>query len=233
LQNLAKLRALPPTDRRLRQEFFDIVCEVRYQKEAGAERHPQWQDGSRNSTIMMELISWADLFKWVIVLDERLWVLESFFQQVRSASLRKKYPNTILTENGQFVVINALIYYSQTLFESMGLDYDMQLVLSGVLNVTQLVGVSSSPWTMDRFGRRALLLLGSVTMTISHFIIAILVGLYDKDWPAHRGQGWTRVAFLFFFIFFTCFVLEYHGVLCNGPYQLVRMLISNFAFSFS
>jgi MFS family permease len=57
LQNLAKLRAFSPTDRRVRQEFFDIICEVRYQKEASAKRHPQWQDGSRKSAIMMELIS--------------------------------------------------------------------------------------------------------------------------------------------------------------------------------
>lgn len=62
----------------------------------------------------------------------------------------------------QFVGINALIYYSPTLFQTMGLNYSMQLIMSGVLNVTQLVGVSSSLWTMDRFGRRPLLLWGSI-----------------------------------------------------------------------
>ena len=62
----------------------------------------------------------------------------------------------------QFVGINALIYYSPTLFQTMGLNYSLQLIMSGVLNVTQLVGVSSSLWTMDRFGRRPLLLWGSL-----------------------------------------------------------------------
>jgi MFS family permease len=82
----------------------------------------------------------------------------------------------------------------------MGLNYDMQLVMSGVLNVTQLVGVATSLWTMDRFGRRPLLLWGSVGMTVSHMIIAILVGKFDKSWPAHKTQGWVSVAFLLFYM---------------------------------
>ncbi|KAK5017942.1 hypothetical protein LTR16_002027, partial [Cryomyces antarcticus] len=45
----------------------------------------------------------------------------------------------------QFVGINALIYYSPTLFQTTGLDHSMQLIMSGVLNITQLVGVSI--WT--------------------------------------------------------------------------------------
>ena len=82
----------------------------------------------------------------------------------------------------------------------MGLDTDMQLIMSGVLNITQLVGVSSSIWTMDRFGRRPLLLCGSILMTISHVIIAALVGIYSSNWPAYRAEGWTSVAFLLFYM---------------------------------
>lgn len=78
----------------------------------------------------------------------------------------------------------------------MGLDYDMQLLMSGILNVTQLVGVTTSVWTMDSLGRRPLLLGGALVMTISHVIIAVLVGLYSENWPAHRPQGWVSVAFL-------------------------------------
>ena len=42
----------------------------------------------------------------------------------------------------------------------MGLNYDMQLIMSGVLNITQLVGVATSVWTMEAFGGRPLLLIG-------------------------------------------------------------------------
>lgn len=82
----------------------------------------------------------------------------------------------------------------------MGQDHSMQLILSGVLNIAQLVGVSTSIWTMDRFGRRPLLLWGSAAMTISHIIISIMVGLYSSNWPAHTAQGWTSVAFLFVYM---------------------------------
>lgn len=82
----------------------------------------------------------------------------------------------------------------------MGLDYSLQLIMSGVLNVTQLLGVITSLWTMDRFGRRPLLLWGSMFMTLSHLIIAILVGKFSSDWPGHRAAGWVSVAFLLFYM---------------------------------
>lgn len=93
-----------------------------------------------------------------------------------------------------------MIYYSPTLFETMGLDYNMRLIMSGVLNITQLVGVSSSLWTMDRFGRRPLLLAGSAFMFIAHLIIACLVGKFSDNWPAHRPEGWASVAMLLFYM---------------------------------
>jgi hypothetical protein len=89
-----------------------------------------------------------------------------------------------------------LNYLFRTLFKTMGLDYNLHLIMSGVLNITLLIGVSTSIWTMDALGRRLLLLAGSLGMIISHIIIVILVGRSDNDWPAHRPEGWASVAFL-------------------------------------
>lgn len=61
-------------------------------------------------------------------------------------------------------------------------------------------------------------------MTISHFIIAILVGLYDKDWPGHRAQGWTSVAFLF--LYMLCFGASWGPVpwaIPAGVYQVFAL----------
>ena len=96
--------------------------------------------------------------------------------------------------------INALIYYSPTLFETMGLDREMQLIMSGILNVTQLLGVSTTVWTMDYVGRRALLLLGSIVMALCHIIISFLVYYYGNDWPGHRLEGWTSVSLLLLYM---------------------------------
>ncbi len=80
----------------------------------------------------------------------------------------------------------------------------MQLILSGILNVTQLVGVSTSIWSMDKIGRKPLLMYGSFFMFISHLVIAILVGKFSNDWPSHRTASWLSVGFLFFYMLSVC-----------------------------
>lgn len=93
-----------------------------------------------------------------------------------------------------------MIYYAPTLFETMGLEYNMQLIMSGVLNCTQLAGVMTSLWTMDRIGRRPLLLWGSLVMFLSHLVISVLVGKFSYDWQSHRPEGWASVASLLIFM---------------------------------
>jgi len=180
LTSLAKLRQCSQDDPRVIQEWYDIRAEAAFQKEVLAERHPKLQTRTKSNRIKLELSSWADCFKRGCWRRTHVGVGLMFFQQ--------------------FVGINALIYYSPTLFQTMGQDYDMQLILSGVLNIAQLVGVTTSIWSMDKLGRRPLLLWGSALMFISHFIIAVLVGLFSDNWPAHKTQGWVSVAFLFLYM---------------------------------
>lgn len=78
----------------------------------------------------------------------------------------------------------------------LGMDYNMQLIMTGVINIAQLIGVISSIWTMDRLGRRTLLLTGSALMFVSHLIIAGLVKSFSYDWQAHAVAGWVCVLLL-------------------------------------
>ncbi|CAG7953212.1 unnamed protein product [Penicillium nalgiovense] len=180
LDSLCRLRSLPASDRRIRQELMDIQAEVRFHQQMNREKHPNLQDGGTKSSILQELSSWADCFKKGCWRRTHIGIGLGFFQQ--------------------FIGINALIYYSPTLFKTMGLDRSMQLIMSGVLNIVQLVGVTTSIWTMDVVGRRKLLLSGAALMAISHIIIAALVGTYSDDWPSHKAEGWTSVAFLLFYM---------------------------------
>ena len=82
----------------------------------------------------------------------------------------------------------------------MGLSYNMQLILSGILNCTQLVGVITSLYTMDKLGRRPLLLFGSISMTICHIIIAVLVGLHFGHWAGFEDQATVAVVFLLIYM---------------------------------
>jgi MFS family permease len=89
----------------------------------------------------------------------------------------------------QFVGINALIYYSASLFETLGLAYNTRLIMGGVMNVCQLVGVTPSFLLLDVVGRRTLLLWGSVGMTICHVVVAALVGTYTGKWESNQDKG--------------------------------------------
>ncbi|KAJ9497577.1 hypothetical protein H2202_007001 [Exophiala xenobiotica] len=183
LQALVKLRRVPVDDPRIQAEWYDIRAEVAFHKEIAEKKHPNLGavgHRTRWQAVRLELATYADCWRQGCWRRTMVGVGLMFFQQ--------------------FVGINALIYYSPSLFQSFGLDYNMQLILGGVLNVTQLVGVSTSLYTMDKFGRRPLLLIGSVCMTIAHVVIAVLVGLYYNNWTDHQTQGWVAVAFLFFYM---------------------------------
>lgn len=181
LEVLSRLRRLPPTDSRIYQEWCEIRAEVAFTREVNAEKHPELQEPTRANRVKLEIAAWGDCFKHGCWKRTVVGVGIMFFQQ--------------------FVGINALIYYSPSLFKTLGQGYEMQLLLSGIINCTQLVGVATSLWTMDRFGRRPLLLVGAALMFIAHFIIAVLVGRFGQDWSAYATEGWVAVAFLFFYMF--------------------------------
>ncbi|KAF4459331.1 Sugar inositol transporter [Fusarium albosuccineum] len=180
LQTLAKIRQLPATDNRVMREWCEIRAEVAYRKEVTEKKHPKLLQPGLGNAIKLQVSLYADCWKMPIYKRTQVAVGLMFFQQ--------------------FVGINALIYYSPTLFATMGLDYEMQLTMSGVLNVCQVVACIWSLWGMDRFGRRKLLLGGGVCMFLSHFIISILVGKYSGRWADNTAAGWASVAFLLFFM---------------------------------
>ncbi|KAL1882481.1 hypothetical protein Plec18167_002897 [Paecilomyces lecythidis] len=180
LQVLSKVRRLPANDPRVVQEWVEIRSEVAFRKELSVERHGNLDKPSRWSRIKLHIVEYMDCFRPGCWKRTHIGIGLMFFQQ--------------------FGGVNALIYYSPTLFSKMGLDYEMQLTMSGVLNICQVVACLWSLWGIDRFGRRPLLIGGAILMVISHSIIAILVGLFSKSWKSHQAEAWTSVAFLLFFM---------------------------------
>lgn len=176
LRTLSRLRQLPPTDRRVESEWLDILAEARSQQQVLIERHSSIMHPTLIHKVRLELASWTDCFK--------------------GGCWRRTVIASGITFFQQFVGINALIYYSPMLFAKMGLDYDMELQMSGVLNIMQLVGIITSVWTLDTVGCRQLLLFGSMAMLTCHVLVAALVGRFSGDWAAHSAGGWVSVAFL-------------------------------------
>ncbi|TQS32114.1 hypothetical protein Golomagni_07580, partial [Golovinomyces magnicellulatus] len=177
LKSLSKLRGLPTTEHRVQQEYKSILTEVEFQRLSQESEHP----GARG--LKLEILLWSDLLK------PRMWrrtivaVGVCFFQQ--------------------FSGINAFIYYAPTLFRSIGQSDEMSLVLSGVFNTLQLVAVVLCFIIIDKAGRRPLAILGGFGTATCYIIIAVLAGLYSKDWSSHVAAGWacTAMAFLFIMVF--------------------------------
>ncbi|MFB2922100.1 sugar porter family MFS transporter [Aerosakkonema funiforme] len=76
----------------------------------------------------------------------------------------------------QFVGINVIFYYSSILWRAVGFserDSLLITVITGVVNiVTTFIAIS----TVDKFGRKPLLLLGSIGMTVTLGMLALMFG---------------------------------------------------------
>lgn len=88
------------------------------------------------------------------------------------------------------------IYYSPTLFETLGLDYEARLNYSGIVNIMQLVGTTMSFFVIDRLGRKPLLLIGSTGMVIEMVVVSALTAQFSSDWPAHQSAAKAAIAML-------------------------------------
>jgi hypothetical protein len=67
----------------------------------------------------------------------------------------------------------------------LGLDYELRLTLSGVMNVVQIAGVIPAIFLLDKLGR---LYFGSFGMMSSHFIVAAMIGEFSGESQRYGPQ---------------------------------------------
>ncbi|KAL1692716.1 general substrate transporter [Schizophyllum commune] len=192
LRTIAQLRNLPVDDYRVQAEYISIITDNQVTQEAAARRHPAlFPDASQKgegvapkrsllTDLKLEVVGWRDAFSKRYIKRTHVACGIAFFQQ--------------------FLGINALIYYSPSLFTSLGLTLDTSLLMSGVMNVLQLVGCLPATLALDKLGRRTMLLWGAAICLAAHVIIASIVGAFYTNWPAHAAGGWAGVAFIFVYM---------------------------------
>jgi MFS family permease len=86
----------------------------------------------------------------------------------------------------QFDGINAVLYYTADIFRMAGADKASALMQSVLIGFTLLVMTIVGMALIDRVGRKALLLAGSVTFVLSHVLAAWVF--------ATHAQGWIVIA---------------------------------------
>ena len=76
----------------------------------------------------------------------------------------------------QFVGINVIFYYSNILWEAVGFSEDDSFVITVITSVVNIATTLIAIATVDRFGRRPLLLIGSVGMAVTLGTMAVIFG---------------------------------------------------------
>jgi SP family sugar:H+ symporter-like MFS transporter len=76
----------------------------------------------------------------------------------------------------QFVGINVIFYYSSILWQSVGFSESNSLLITVITGVVNIVTTFIAIATVDKFGRKPLLLLGSIGMTITLGTLAVVFG---------------------------------------------------------
>ena len=109
----------------------------------------------------------------------------------------------------QFVGINVIFYYSSVLWRSVGFSEQNALIITAITGATNILTTILAILMIDRFGRRPLLLAGSVGMTISLGLMALMfatAGLDADGQPVLEGASGVVAlvsanTFVFFFGF--------------------------------
>ncbi len=72
----------------------------------------------------------------------------------------------------QFVGINVVLYYAPRIFESMGVGRDTSMLQTIVMGFVNIAFTLVAIFTVDKFGRKPLLIIGSIGMAIGMFAIS-------------------------------------------------------------
>lgn len=74
----------------------------------------------------------------------------------------------------QFVGINVALYYAPRIFESMGAEKDASMLQTVVMGLVNVIFTVIAILTVDKWGRKPLLMVGSIGMAIGMFAIGLL-----------------------------------------------------------
>ncbi|CCH79428.1 Putative carbohydrate transporter (Glucose transport protein) [Nostocoides japonicum T1-X7] len=76
----------------------------------------------------------------------------------------------------QFVGINVIFYYSNVLWEAVGFSENDSFIITVITSVVNILTTLIAIATVDRVGRKPLLLIGSAAMTVALGVMAVIFG---------------------------------------------------------
>lgn len=184
---IARLRGQPESSEYVQSEVTEIVANEEYER------------ALIPSTTWFG--SWANCFKG------SLWSGKS--------NLRRTILGTSLQMMQQWTGVNFIFYFSSTFLQSTGAVKNVFLT-SMIFTIINVLSTPISFYTVEKFGRRTILIIGAAGMLVCQFVVAI-VGVsagFDHTHPAptpenpnatkpnNIGAVNAQIAFIAIFIFF-------------------------------
>ncbi|KAM6566191.1 hypothetical protein CsatA_025319 [Cannabis sativa] len=89
----------------------------------------------------------------------------------------------------QFTGINAIMFYAPVLFNTLGFGADASLYSAVITGAVNVISTVVSIYSVDKVGRRALLLEAGVQMFLSQSVIAVILGIKLQDHSDDMSKG--------------------------------------------
>ncbi|CZR50422.1 probable monosaccharide transporter [Phialocephala subalpina] len=166
---LSRVRGQPQESEYIQQELAEIVANHEYEMSVIP------QSGYFSS--------WANCFKGGL--------------GKASSNLRRTILGTSLQMMQQWTGVNFIFYYSTIFLKSLG-TISNPFLISMIFTIVNVCSTPISFWTVERFGRRTILIWGALGMVVCQFI----VGAVGTALPDNDNATRALIAFICIYIFF-------------------------------
>ncbi|KAJ4152328.1 hypothetical protein NW754_004123 [Fusarium falciforme] len=184
---LSRVRGQPKDSKYVQTELAEIIANEEYERQIIPST--SW------------IGSWANCFRG------SLWDGKS--------NLRRTILGTSLQMMQQWTGVNFIFYYSTPFLQSTG-AIDNSFLISLIFTLVNVFSTPLSFWTVERFGRRSILIIGAFGMLVCQFLVAIIgvtIGFNhthptpteddpDKVTADNISAVNAQIAFIAIFIFF-------------------------------
>ncbi|KAG6431090.1 hypothetical protein SASPL_109165 [Salvia splendens] len=155
-----------------------------------------------------------------------------FHELVEASRVAKlvKHPFRNLLMRRNRLRINAIMFYAPVLFDTVGFGSDAALysaVITGAVNVLSTV---VSIYSVDRVGRRVLLLQARVQMFLSQVVIAVVLGIKVKDHSLDLSHGYAIFVVILICLFVSAFAWSWGPLGWLIPTQAFLSMLCHFKF---
>ncbi|KAK7035868.1 hexose transport-related protein [Favolaschia claudopus] len=183
LQTLAWLRKLPQDSEIVQLEYLEIQAEAMFEAETTAERFPNLVGGGAFTEFKLQIAHFGELFTTIHMFRRTaVACLTQFFQQMSG--------------------IDAIVYYAPTIFQSLGLGAKtVSLLAAGVIGIVFVISTLPAIASIDRIGRRPLLIIGGAGMALMLILIAALTATYQPEWNK-PAAAWSTATFIWLYVAF-------------------------------